>query len=59
MSMNKKAIDIIEKYDNKLTELKNSEGWYKYAVAAKHLIKQDFVSKFEKQVLKTYKEKDH
>ena len=58
MTTNQKAIDIIEKYDDQLSNLKNSEGWYKYTVAVKHLLEQDFVSNFEKEILKAYKLKD-
>jgi len=56
MSKNKEAIKIIEKYDLELNNIKNSEGWYKYKVAVKELLKKDFVSEKEKELLKKYSE---
>ena len=56
MLKNKDAIKIIEKYDDKLSYLKNSEGWFKYRVAVAELLKQDFLSEEEISTLKSYNE---
>lgn len=58
MTNNEKAIQVIQKYDDKLKQIKNSEGWYKYTSAIIELLKTDFISDLEKKSLKKYKEKD-
>ena len=56
MSDNKDAIKIIEKYNDKLKSLENSEGWYRYTLAIKELIDKDILNEDELIAIKKYKE---
>ena len=56
MTDNKEAIEIIEKYNDKLRCVENSEGWFKYTLAIKELINQDILTEEELIAIKKYEE---